>query len=443
MTGLIWTLVRAAGWPRMAVVAVCTAVVSALLLVALTMLLLPASPRESLANLVADPGVRGGTVFATLLLTVPMLLLLHQALKLGSAARERRLAGLRLAGATPAEVSRLGALEVVLPAAVGSVLGLGLHSLLVSVARLPDASGSGAGDEFEFRLVPVSVSPSWWQLLLVVVVVTLAGAWVGTMPSRRLVVSPLGVTRHQPAGPPRPWGLALMLAAAILAVIGLVLGVDSTLVGVTGVALAVLGIASLGPWVAYRVGRAMITRARSASMLLAASRIAAEPRAVGRAAAAVGGIALVSGGTAAIAAYAVAAPYGDAYVTGSVLLVAILLLLALAVLAWTLAVHTVESLMDHRRSTAALVAQGFARKDLERSLRLACGLTTLPLAVAGVVLGTVVLGAAAEPDGLGVAIMVANLILTPALVWLMIQLAVRLVRPWTIRASLATNLRME
>ena len=44
---------------------------------------------------VADPGVRGGTAFGTVLLTVPALALLHQAVRLGTAARERRLAALR------------------------------------------------------------------------------------------------------------------------------------------------------------------------------------------------------------------------------------------------------------------------------------------------------------------------------------------------------------
>ena len=102
MTGLAWTLARAGGLPRMLLVAACTAVVSGLLMVAVALLLLPPQPDELLFNLVADPGVRGGTAFGTVLLTLPALMLLNQAVRLGTAARERRLAALRLAGATPA-----------------------------------------------------------------------------------------------------------------------------------------------------------------------------------------------------------------------------------------------------------------------------------------------------------------------------------------------------
>lgn len=295
----------------------------------------------------------------------------------------------------------------------------------------------------QLRLVPTTVGPSWWQIVVVVLVVTVAGAWVGTLPSRRVLVSPLGVTRRQPAGPPRPWGLALIAAAAVLGAAGVVLGVASTLVGIIGVAMAVLGVASLGPWVASQVGRRMRPRARSAAMLLAASRIAAEPGPAGRAAAAVGGIALVSGGAAVIAADLVSMRYSEPSALSAVALVFVLLLVALVVVAWTLAVHTVESLLDRRRSTAALVAEGASRSDLEQSQRLECALIALPLAVLGVVLGTATLGWAVDANGLGLLIMLANLVVTPVLVWLMIVLAVRLVRPWTVRASQATNLRTE
>jgi hypothetical protein len=109
-------LTRAGGWPRAVLLAGCTAVVCGLLLVAVALLRLPEQPEESLFSLVAESGLRGGTTLATVLLAVPPLLLLYQAVRLGTAARERRLAGLRLAGATPGQVRRLGAIEVGIPA---------------------------------------------------------------------------------------------------------------------------------------------------------------------------------------------------------------------------------------------------------------------------------------------------------------------------------------
>ena len=58
MTRLAWTFLRSAGWPRAALLAGTTALATALLLVALTMLLLPSEPAEALFSLVAQPGLR-------------------------------------------------------------------------------------------------------------------------------------------------------------------------------------------------------------------------------------------------------------------------------------------------------------------------------------------------------------------------------------------------
>lgn len=133
MIRLAWTFLRSAGWARASLLAGTTAVATALLLVALSMLLLPSSPAEVLFNLVAEPGLRYGTVFATAMLVLPLLLMLHQVVRLGTASRERRLAALRLAGATPAEVRKIGAVEVGIPVAAGAIAGLIVFILL----RLP------------------------------------------------------------------------------------------------------------------------------------------------------------------------------------------------------------------------------------------------------------------------------------------------------------------
>ena len=447
MTRLAWTLARAGGWARMLLVAACTAVVSGLLLVAVALLLLPENPHEAFFNLVADPGVRGGTTFGTVLVTVPALLLLHQAVRLGTAARERRLAALRLAGATPGQVRLLGALEVGIPSFAGGVLGLVVYALL-RVAFGGTAYGTAERDVYvstpRLRLVPTTVTPAWWQVALVVLAVTLLGVAAGGLASRVLVVTPLGVTRRQRTAPPRPWGLLPMLLAAALAPVVVAHQSLSTAGAMVCVALAVLGMASLAPWVAYRVGRRLRARARSATMLLAASRMVTQPRPLGRAAAAVGAIALVSGGSAALTADLFSTNNLESFYVVSMVLVFGALLVALVVVAWTLAVHTVESLLDRKRSTAALVAGGASLRELERAQRTECGLAAVPLALLGVVLGTVALGLVLPvltPAGL--AVMLANLVVTPALAWVAVAVAVRAVRPWTVRACAATNLRTE
>lgn len=425
MTGLAWQLARNGGWPRMVLVVVCTAVAGGLLLVGVTLLDLPEQPREQLSNLAADPGVRGGTAFGAALLTVPV----------------------------------LGALDVGVPSLVGGIAGLGVFWLLRVVLggvgydrpdRLDTANPYFSLSE-NLRVVPTTVGPTWWQVVLVVALVGALGAGAGVLGSRGLTLTPLGVTRRVPVGPPRAWGLLLLVAAVGLGVLSvsvpdLASSLGSTAVGSAAVAFAVLGTAGLAPWAAYVIGRRVQGRASSAVTLLAASRIEAEPGPIGRAAGAAGGIALVSGGCGGLAADLLAKRNADYTYWGPLLLVTLLLVTAVAVTAWTLAVHTVESLLDRRRSTAALAAGGMSLAELERCLRLECGLVAVPLAAAGALVGAVVLGIAAVMAGLtvlGLLLMVTVVALTPALVWLAIVLAVRLIRPWTVRASAAENLRTE
>jgi FtsX-like permease family protein len=57
------------------------------------------------------------------LLILPALAFLHQAGRIAQATRERRLAALRLAGATPQDVRRLNAIEAARVSVIGAILG--------------------------------------------------------------------------------------------------------------------------------------------------------------------------------------------------------------------------------------------------------------------------------------------------------------------------------
>lgn len=427
----------------------CTAVVCTLLLIVITFARLPSSPDEVLFNLVADPGTRVGTAFATALLTLPPLLLLYQAVRLGTAARDRRLAALRLAGATPGEVRRLGALEVGIPALVGSFAGVALFWLLRLVLggnAMHDVAlqSDGYVSTTSLRLVPTSVSPQWWEALLVVIGTTVAGVTVGARASRGVVVTPLGVSRRQASAPPRPWGLLLLVAAVLVLPLALTVGSGDTAAAIAVVGLAVLGVVSLAPWAAYRAGRFAESRTPSPAVLLAARRLVADPRPAGRAAAAVGAIALVSGGGAGIAADLVASENDDPFYYVSLALVAGALLVALLVVIGTLAVHSVESLLDRKRSVASLAALGMPLDELESAQRWEARLVAIPMATAGVLLGSTtlaVLSGTVSPVAL--LVLLANVVITLGLVRLAIIAAVRMTRPWAIRAASAANLRTE
>lgn len=443
MTRLAWTLLRAGGWPRALLVAACTAVSTGLLLVVVALLRLPEHPQEDLSRLVADPGTRYGTAFAVALLVVPPLLLLHQAIRLGTAVRDRRLAALRVAGATPAEVRRLGAFEVGAPALAGSAAGVGVY--LVLRALLGGTPAPGGWEANADKLVPLTVAPAWWQGVIVVVAVAAAGAVVGLSGIRRVVLTPFGVTRRQPSSPPRPWGILLLVAAVPVAGAALVTGgggLASQVLGAAVVGSTVLGVVSLASWVAAGTGRLLEPRVRSASGLLAARRLVADPRPAGRAASAVGGIALVSGGAATLLGDVLES--GDPFYFSSLALVGLCLLGALVVAAASLALHAVESLLDHKRSVASLAALGTDVGHLERAQRLEATYAALPLACLGVALGSAVL--LPLTDGLSaraVALVGANLLLTPCLVWLALLAATRATAPLVRRAAEPAHLRTE
>jgi hypothetical protein len=79
---------------------------------------------------VANRGTRPGTAFAFGLMILPVAAFLYQTARLASPDRERRLAALRLAGATPRQVRLLGAVETTRSAALGTVCGAVAYVLL-------------------------------------------------------------------------------------------------------------------------------------------------------------------------------------------------------------------------------------------------------------------------------------------------------------------------
>jgi hypothetical protein len=472
MTRLAWTFLRSAGWPRAALLAGATALATALLLVALTMLLLPTWPAEVLSPLITDPGMRWGTVFAPALLVVPLLMMLNQVVRLGTATRERRLAGLRLAGATPAEVRRIGAVEVGFPVTVGAIAGPVVFALLRGLFGGQRLAGPGGNyyivkgfppgyidTGFPPALIPTSVTPAWWQIGAVVAVVAAAGIATGAMASRHLVASPLGVSRRAQPPPPRAsWGLILLGTGAGAAPVAMSVAYDhQTPVVVAGSLLVVLGLIALGPWVAFRSGQRAAGRTSDPATLIAAGHLVSDPRPAGRAAAAVGAIGVVSG-TAAVVELGgefvgVSGPFGNRFALISFALVGVAIILVLLVTASTLAVHAAESVLDRRRVLAALVAAGTPVAVLRDSLRREAMLTSMPLSVGGVLLGIVVTaglrpmsGRPITPvEGLALVVLVlsvcAQLIVTVGLTWVAIRIAIRGVEHRLVLATSPDNLR--
>ncbi|MEU4235024.1 FtsX-like permease family protein [Nonomuraea sp. NPDC026600] len=218
-----------------------------------------------------------GFVVAAIGLVVPLLVLVGTATRLAAARRETRLAAIRLVGATSRQVNVLAAVDAALGALLGALAGLALFQVVRPA--LAGARITGA------RFFPDLIAPQPWQYVAVLVCVPVVAAFAALWSLRRVRISPLGVARKAVPPPPRAWRVIPLLAG-----LGLFAGPvfrnvkepDALLAG-AGLALIMVGLVLAGPWLTMRVARLAAGRTRCAATLLAAQRMAADPKAAFRA----------------------------------------------------------------------------------------------------------------------------------------------------------------
>ncbi|MFJ4674778.1 FtsX-like permease family protein [Kitasatospora sp. NPDC088783] len=212
---------------------------------------------------------------ATGALVLPVLILIGTATRLTATRRERRFAAMRLVGATPRQVSAVSAVEAVLAAAAGVLLGFLPHLAV----RGPVADLALSGDRF----FPSDLTLTPLQLAGVALGVPLAAAVAARIALRRVRISPLGVSRRATPKPPRAWRVLPLLAGlAELAVF--LLRHPSSVEGQTrgylsAFALIVLGLVLSGPWLTGRAAALLARRTRRPAALIAARRLADDPTA--------------------------------------------------------------------------------------------------------------------------------------------------------------------
>ncbi|MFF3671900.1 hypothetical protein [Microtetraspora malaysiensis] len=304
----------------------------------------------------ADYQDEGGSLtgLGLALLTVPVAGLVHQANRLASATRERRLAALRLAGATAGDVRRLGALEGGLLALGGSLGGGALYVVTHLAGPLP-------------------------QVPVVVVLVTLGGVLSGAYAGRHVVASPLGVARRARVRGPRVRDLFLFAAGVGLFVLGvtvkgrfpLVSTYGSVVTLSAGLVMLLFGVTLAATWVIRAYARRVGRRARSAEALLAARLVEADPRAWARALSVVSLTVFFGAG---VGAQQAGVGYSQAHA-----LVDVALLVALVTSVVALVVHQAEELIDLRRSFAALAASGVPERALGGVLVRQAAIAALPV----------------------------------------------------------------
>jgi hypothetical protein len=229
-----------------------------------------------------------GLIGAVVLL-LPVLVFVTIGTRLAGPERERRLAALRLLGASSRQVRRISTGDALMGALVGLGLGAGIFLALRAFVERVELFGVGV---FASDLTPHPL-----LALLVVVVVPALSVVTALVTMRGSVVDPLGVVRRSAPARRRLW----WRFAPILAGVGLLAVQAETLLEhplrqdrvltLAAVALLLLGIPLVLPWVVERsVGR---LRGGPPSWQLAVRRLQMDS---GSAARVVGGVAVVLAG---------------------------------------------------------------------------------------------------------------------------------------------------
>jgi hypothetical protein len=215
-----------------------------------------------------------------LAILAPVLIFIATATRLSAARREERFAAMRLAGATRKQVSLLAATESTVAGTLGMAAGFGIFFGL----RTPVAGIPFIGQPF----FPGELRLSLPDILAVAVGVPVAAVLAARLALRRVHISPLGVTRRATPRPPRAWRVVPLLAG--LAELGFwtIHGHPASIPGqvqafASSFAIIIVGLFIAGPWLTMAAARGMARWTSRPGTLIAARRLADDPRGAFRA----------------------------------------------------------------------------------------------------------------------------------------------------------------
>ncbi|MFR9775849.1 FtsX-like permease family protein [Micromonospora sp. MS34] len=184
-------------------------------------------------------------VVVGVVLLLPIVVFLGAAVRFGGEQRDRRLAAVRLLGADAGMVRRIAAAEAgtaaLLGLAVGGVFFLAGRQLALLVSL------------YDISVYPDDLRPVPWLVAVVALAVPLLAAGMALLALRRVVVTPLGVSRQATPARRRLWW-RLLLPAAGLALLQPVADVRTTRSDATdgqiatGAVLLLIGTVTLLPW---------------------------------------------------------------------------------------------------------------------------------------------------------------------------------------------------
>ncbi len=238
----------------------------------------------SIAVGVAPPDSTEGTAavlgIVAIALLFPVLVFISTATRLAAARRERRFAAMRLAGATPRQVSVVATVEAAIAAAAGTAAGFCLFLAFRSeLARIPFS-----GQPF----FPGDLRLSLPAIVAVALGIPVAAAVVAHVALRRVRISPLGTAQRVRRRRPSAWRALPLLAGVGELIYFTAVGHPTTVNGqlwayLGGGALTVAGLVIAGSWLTM-AGSALLARhASRPARLLAARRLADDPKGAFRA----------------------------------------------------------------------------------------------------------------------------------------------------------------
>jgi hypothetical protein len=213
-----------------------------------------------------------GVVTAAILF--PVLIFIGTATRLSAARREQRFAALRLVGATPRQIAVISTAESTLATTVGTAIGFAIFALIRPLMAAVPFTGS--------KFFADDLTLSGVDVVAVAVGVPVAAAIAARLALRRVIISPLGVTRRvTPKAPSAARLLVPLLGIGELTYFA-VAGRPATTGGQTvaftfGVIVTLVGLVLAGPWLTMVGSGLLARRANRPAPLLAARRLGDNP----------------------------------------------------------------------------------------------------------------------------------------------------------------------
>jgi len=218
------------------------------------------------------PYFRYAFVVGVLAVLFPMLILVGTATRLAAARREERYAAMRLVGATPRQISVIASIDAMVSALLGVLLGIGIFALVQPA--LANASLIGT------RYFAFDVTPTATDYIGMLVGVPVVSAIAALLSLRRVRISPLGVARRVTPPPPSIWRVVPLLIGIGLFVGGLAITNKQSIGGPAypGLLVTMIGLVIAGPWLTAQAARLFARLVKGPSPLLAARRLADNPK---------------------------------------------------------------------------------------------------------------------------------------------------------------------